>query len=102
MTDLSLISTADLRSMESQLELGLSTLKGPALHDCEDLHSQVQEELEYRLTHIAIRGKKVRIKFDHMNGEVWAFEADSNYSECGCGSDHWAARNELEQLLEAM
>lgn len=98
------VDTETLKLMQAMLEQRMSVEADAALlTDWEAQHEAITEELEYRLTHIVIRGDTVLVRFDRMHGGKYlAYDAE-NYDlgyPVGQGLDSWAARNELQSLME--
>jgi hypothetical protein len=89
--------TAWLRAREKALQ----ALTGQALIDAEDELCEIQEELEYRLTHIVVGEQIIEVKLQWVSQQCCAWRADGEQpNRIGFGADEWKARNELEEILE--
>jgi hypothetical protein len=97
---LSSIDTASLIEMQLDLASRLSKLKGLAQANAEARHDDITAELEHRLTHVQVGSLSLPVRFDWVSGECLCYRADYEQPHhIGMGSDAWAARNELEEML---
>jgi hypothetical protein len=87
MNSLAKLETSDLKQLADQLE---------------DQLGDVASELEYRLTHIQVGGHTIRLRFDHIGPQVLCWRADGEQpNRIGQGSDCWAAREDLLEMLQS-
>lgn len=93
------IRSADTEWLRTR-ETALEALTGSAAVATEDELSEIQAELEWRLTHITVRGQVITIKYQWCSQEIACWRADGEQpNRVGLGADAWEARSELEEML---